>query len=344
MKLKITMSGILLLAMCANINLVSAKEHGERRESHESRERGEHQHGKATDGQRAQKDIQGHADKLYAAVKQARGDLRQLRILAGLHVHASGPHLDPKGHHANDTPEQQRRERSESPGHEDGGGEHGHKVGGERGHREGREHGQREGGERGHREGGEHGHREGGERGDSEKGGRGIAKLTKHVKTYKNGGKLTLQYNPATQAFIGNVKNTTSKDLPDMRVEIHLSNGVELGPTKRIKMKPGQTIPIELGAFGQNFTHWVTHPEAGVEEAHAPGDEENEHAGGEHGGERGGHAARERGEHGGKHSHDGVGEGGHGMGDASLSPVYNQLQLLRGEMKAFSDDIKAMKK
>ena len=323
--------------------------------------------------EQVQADVQAHADNLYAEIKQSRKELREMRIAAGLHAHAAGPHIDPEGHHANDSPEQQARERNEGEGHEDGGG---HERGGERGHREGGERGHREGGERGHREGGERGHREGGEQ--SARAGDRIAKSAKHVLTYKNGARLTLQYNPAIQAFIGNVTNTTKKPLEDVRVEIHLSNGTELGPTKRTTVKPGQTIPVELGAFGEEFTHWTTHPEAGNEEAHGEGDEESERAGGGHGGERGGHAERERGEHGGKgshserergehrgergghaerergehggegggrgHSHDGAGEGGHGVGDASLRPVYNQLQLLRGEMAAFAEDLKKREK
>lgn len=305
--------------------------------------------------------IQGHADRLYAAVKQSRSDLREMRIKVGLHAHASGPHIDPEGHHANDSPAQRERERNESESHEDGGGEGGHEAGGDRGHREGGheaegDRGHREGAERGHREGGERGHGEGRGRDVHESGNNRIAKMEKHVKTYKNGARLKLQYNPATQAFVGNVVNTTGSELSDVRVEIHLSNGVELGPTKRLNLKAGQSTPVELGAFEQKFTHWITHPEAGVEDAHGPGEEENEgHAGegrGEHGGERGGHEGRERGEHSGRrgghesqqrreHSHgSGSGEG-HGPGDASLRPVYNQILLLRGEMQAFENDLKA---
>ncbi len=302
-------------------------------------------HHSSTDQQQLQTEIEAHSNRLYAALKQARQELRNLRLQAGLHAHAAGPHIDRKGHHANDSIEQRHREKNESANHEDGGGEHGHKEGSEHGYREGRARGDRhtEGHEHrtsgrrehGHEKGSEHGHREGRERVGREHSSKGIAKLTKHVKTYKNGGRLTLQYNAATQAFVGTVKNTSKKVLPDMRVEIHLSNGVELGPTERTEVKPGETIPVELGAFGQEFTHWTTHPEVGIEEAHGPGDEENEHSGGE----PSGHAAREPGEHSGGHSHDGSGEGGHGMGDATLRPIYNQLQLLRGELKAFAADI-----
>lgn len=145
-----------------------------------------------------------------------------------------------------------------------------------------------------------------------------------------------------------------------MRVEIHLSNGVELGPTRRIDLKAGKSIPVELSALDQTFTHWVTHPEAGNEEAHGPGEEEDEgHSGreprGEHsrreGGERserGEHGDREHGERHGEGGERGHGEGGEGAGNrpgaASLRPVYNQLQLLRGEMRAFNADLEAKKR
>lgn len=335
------------------------------------------------------------ADVLYGTIKQARAELREMRTLAGLHAHPSGPHIDPAGHHEGESPEAQARERNERDGHEDGGEGRGHEAGGERGHGEGGEEGHGEGGERGHKEGGERGQGEGGERGHQEGGekghgdeggrgheegrrggeehseGRGNAKLAKHVKTYKNGALLTLQYNPATQAFVGSVKNTTGKPLSEVRVEIHLSNGVELGPTMRTDVKPGASLDVELSALDQKFTTWVTHPEAGNEEEHSAGDEEAERhggreAGGEHSegresGERGEHGrgeAREgehgggeesKGEHGGGEAH----EGGHGEGAAAsdgrptsgkLRAVHNQVNLLRGEMRAFKADLKAMKK
>jgi hypothetical protein len=258
-------------------------------------------------------------DKLYELVKETRGELRSLRKQAGLHPHPTGPHIDPAGHHEGDSVADRERERGEGSGHEDGGRQRGHS----------------EDGERGHGKGGEQSAGRGGE----EDGGR-ISKLAKHVKTYRNGARLTLQYNPATQAFVGQVENTTGQTLSEVRVEVHLSNGLELGPTKRIDLKPGATLPVELSALDQEFKHWVTHPEAGVEEAHGPGEEETEgHAGreasGEHG--RGGeHGRREKGE---SHGRTGGGEGSRPAG-ASLRPMYNQLQLLRGELRAFASDAK----
>lgn len=240
--------------------------------------------------------------KLYKLVQQARAELAALRAQAGI--------------------------RSE-------GGERGHAEGAEG--REGREGGHAEGRERGER-GGEHAEgREapGRERASEggEEAGTTWGKFEKSDMVYDNGARLILAYNPETEAFEGSVQNTTDQILDQVRVEIHLSSGVELGPTQRIDLKPGQTIPVALSAIGYEFTSWVTHPEAGVEEGHgAEGEEGREggHAEGEEAGEHG--AGREgAGEH---------GEGGEGAGDrpaaGNLRPLYNQLQLLRGEIKALS--------
>jgi hypothetical protein len=165
-----------------------------------------------------------------------------------------------------------------------------------------------------------------------------MRKNQKHNHVYRNGAQLTLEYNTATQAFVGHVKNTTKQWLPQVRVEIHLSNGRELGPTKRINLAPGKTIPVELSALDQKFTAWVTHPEAGTEEGHGPGSEESE-----------GHAAREKGEHGagggdeGSGEHGREGEKGGERPASAFRPVENQLLLLRGEMRAFKADLKAKK-
>ncbi|MCY3698573.1 MAG: hypothetical protein OXH46_02890 [Gemmatimonadetes bacterium] len=254
------------------------------------------------------------ADALYGMVKQARAALRETRVLAGLSPHPADPQ---PGSPAN------RGGREGREGREGRGGR------GEHGGREG-------GGEHGGGEGrGEHGGREGGEGG--EEGGAYLAKMTGQDEVFANGARLVLQFNPNTQAFAGSVTNTTATTLSQVRVEIHLDNGTELGPTKRIDVGPGQAVPVELGTFGEEFSAWVSHPEAGVEQGHG--------AGGEEGGE--GHGGREgRGEHG-----DREGGGEHGGGeargdgarpqDAAYRPLYNQLRILRGEMHAFEAELRA---
>ena len=49
----------------------------------------------------------------------------------------------------------------------------------------------------------------------------------------RNGARLILSYDAASNSFKGTVENTTSNVLTRVRVEVHLSNGAELGPTTR---------------------------------------------------------------------------------------------------------------
>ena len=45
----------------------------------------------------------------------------------------------------------------------------------------------------------------------------------------RGGARLILSYDANKEAFIGTVENTTSNTLKRVRVEVHLSNGTELG-------------------------------------------------------------------------------------------------------------------
>ncbi len=175
---------------------------------------------------------------------------------------------------------------------------------GERG--EGRREGRGEHGEGRSERRGEHGEGRR-ESGHEEEGGKRLGKNETSDET-RNGARLILAYNAATKSFQGAVYNTTSKTLSQVRVEVHLSNGVELGPTKRTDLQPGKRILVELSAASQGFTWWTTHPEHGSEEGHGPG-----HEGGERGEHGEGHGSRPR--------------------DPALRPLYNQLQLLRHEIK-----------
>ena len=113
------------------------------------------------------------------------------------------------------------------------------------------------------------------------------------------GARLILLYDAEANAFTGTVQNTTDATLLQVRVEVHLSNGTELGPTPRVDLAPGQTIPITLQATSDPFDTWSAHPEVG-------GGEGGEHSGdGEHSGEGGGEHSGEGGEgdeSGGEHS------------------------------------------
>ena len=77
------------------------------------------------------------------------------------------------------------------------------------------------------------------------------------------GARLVLSYDSNANAFIGTVENTTGATLSQVRVEVHLSNGTELGPTTPIDLAPGQVIDITLPATSQPFASWSAHPEVG---------------------------------------------------------------------------------
>jgi len=210
-------------------------------------------------------------DKLYELVKQARAELKALRMDAGLPA-------EPK----------KRERRGE---HDERRGEHGERRG---------EHDERRG---------EHGERR---EGRGEESGKRLAKHEKWDATRK-GARLILAYDAATQSFKGTVVNTTSKTLPDVRVEVHLSNGVELGPTKRTDLKPGAKLTVELAVTNPKFKWWTTHPEHGREE------------------------------HGKGHEEEGDREHGEGTGNrpknAGLRPLYNQIELLHREIRALRREL-----
>ena len=99
----------------------------------------------------------------------------------------------------------------------------------------------------------------------------------------RKGIRLVLSYNKASSSFEGSVENVSKKTIKSVRVEVHLSNDVELGPTTPIDLSPKEKRPVILSARGQDFKWYKAHPEAGE---------------GEHGmKERGEHRREERGEH-----------------------------------------------
>lgn len=124
----------------------------------------------------------------------------------------------------------------------------------------------------------------------------------------RRGARLVLKYEPKKEAFMGNVSNTTEKTLRRVRVEVHLSNGVELGPTTPKDLEPKESMEVMLAASGEKFKTWGAHPEVGGAGSgeHSGSHGESEHGSdGEHSGEgresRGEHGARSR-ESGGEHN------------------------------------------
>lgn len=251
------------------------------------------EHGNNTRGEKRQATAKNRdIDKLYELVRQARVELQALRAQAGIRDESGGEHAEGR--------REARREHGET--RREGRGEHDERRGepGERGgaHRERR---------------GEHGERRG-ESGRGEESGKRLGKNEIWNAT-RNGARLVLGYNAASQSFKGTVQNTASRTLSDVRVEVHLSNGVELGPTTRTHLKPGAKMPVELSAANQKFTWWTTHAEHGSEEGHGP-----EYEGGERGED--GEGVENRPE------------------DPALRPLYNELQLLRHEIKMLSRDLR----
>ena len=79
----------------------------------------------------------------------------------------------------------------------------------------------------------------------------------------RSGARLVMNYDPASDAFNGIVENTTNNTLTRVRIEVHLSNGTELGPTTPFDLAAGQTAPITLQSTQASFTGWVAHAEVG---------------------------------------------------------------------------------
>ena len=155
---------------------------------------------------------------------------------------------------------------------------------------EGREHGANESsGEHDNGEsegGGEHQTSQGSESDESgsviadgdEESGIEYAKADSYDET-RRGARLLLRYDSATDTFVGTVENTTTETLEDVRVEVHLSNGVELGPTAPGSIAPGDSADISLSAEGEDFQTWSAHPEVGRDEHGTEGESDGEHDG-----------------------------------------------------------------
>ncbi|MCY3883770.1 MAG: hypothetical protein OXG24_02520 [Gammaproteobacteria bacterium] len=115
----------------------------------------------------------------------------------------------------------------------------------------------------------------------------------------RRGARLVLKYEPKKEAFMGKVSNTTEKTLRRVRVEVHLSNGTELGPTTPKDLEPKESMEVMLAASGQKFKTWGAHPEIGGAGA---GEHSGSHGDREHGsaGEHGRKVPESGGEHGAK--------------------------------------------
>ncbi len=82
----------------------------------------------------------------------------------------------------------------------------------------------------------------------------------------RNGARLILNYDSASNSFIGTVQNTTNVTLTRVRIEVHLSNSTELGPTTPTDLASGQILDVTLPATAQAFESWIAHAEVGAGE------------------------------------------------------------------------------
>ena len=116
-------------------------------------------------------------------------------------------------------------------------------------------------GEHGGAESGEH-DGEGESDGDGEESGTQFG-LNETFDEVRAGARLLLSYDATSNSFTGTVENTTGATLRRVRVEVHLSNGTELGPTTPVDLTSGQAASITLPATSQPFATWSAHPEVG---------------------------------------------------------------------------------
>ena len=104
----------------------------------------------------------------------------------------------------------------------------------------------------------------------------------------RNGVRLVLAYDSESSSFIGAADNVTDQTISSVRVEVHLSNGAELGPTSPVDLAPGDQIDVKLSAVGQSFNWWKAHAETSEGEQEGEGehrDGDEQESGDEHDGE-----------------------------------------------------------
>ncbi len=119
-------------------------------------------------------------------------------------------------------------------------------------------------------EAGEHGEgSEAGEHGEGSEAGEGDEEssvqyaLDDIYDEVRAGARLIVSYDPGSNTFTGIVENVTSGTLRRVRVEVHLSNGIELGPTTPVDLAPGEATGVALEASSEPFETWSAHPEVG---------------------------------------------------------------------------------
>ena len=136
------------------------------------------------------------------------------------------------------------------------------------------------------------GHGPGGEGGSEEGSGATLA-LDETFDEIRGGARLVMSYDAPSNSFNGTVENTTNNTLSNVRIEVHLSNGTELGPTTPVDMPPGEMYAVNMPATQEAFSGWIAHAEVGGGEHGSGGESGGEHGGSrESGGEHGGRGER----------------------------------------------------
>ena len=131
-------------------------------------------------------------------------------------------------------------------------------------------------------EGGSEGSGEGSGSGGEEASAANLA-LDETFDQVRAGARLILRYDAPTNSFMGTVENTTNNVLSRVRIEVHLSNGTELGPTVPVDMAPGQVLAINMAATSEPFTGWIPHAEVGSGEGGGGGEASEGSEGGSEG-------------------------------------------------------------
>lgn len=118
------------------------------------------------------------------------------------------------------------------------------------------------------------------EGGSSEEAGN-VLTLSETYDVVRNGVRLVMNYDRKSNSFQGIVENTTGNTLIQVRVEVHLSNGTELGPTTLVDLAPGEKVDVILLAISKAFDGWTPHAEVGGGEHDGETDEGGSESSGE---------------------------------------------------------------
>jgi hypothetical protein len=71
-----------------------------------------------------------------------------------------------------------------------------------------------------------------------------------------DGVRLILAYHRASFSFIGSIENVTDNAIKKVRVKVHLSTGVKLGPTEPKDLDQGEKSGIKIEATGYVIEWW----------------------------------------------------------------------------------------